>query len=68
MKFTRIGATGCVNGSCPTVYTSDRGTVVVQGHVVRPSDAHVAVPDGESLVEIPRALLIDAVAGLGRRG
>ena len=46
----------CGNGSCPTVYRTDRGTVLVQG----PASAGVAVGDGELLVEIPRELLLEA--------
>lgn len=45
----------CRDGTCPTIYRSDRGTVVVQGFVV--TDANVTVPEGEALVEIPAELL-----------
>jgi hypothetical protein len=45
----------CRDGTCPTIYRSDRGTIVVQGYVV--TDADVAVPEGEALVEIPAELL-----------
>jgi len=53
MKLTKLG--GCVDGTCPAIYLSDRGTIVVQGSVVNDSD--VIPPDGEALVEIPLALL-----------
>lgn len=46
----------CGGGSCPTVYRTDRDTVLVQGYPA----AGVAVLDGELLVEIPRGLLIEA--------
>ncbi|GIE91315.1 hypothetical protein [Actinoplanes regularis] len=46
----------CGAGSCPTVYRTDRGTVLVQGVAA----TGVAVADGELLVEIPRELLIEA--------
>lgn len=46
----------CGGGSCPTVYRTDRGTVLVQGR----AGTGVAVPDGELLVEIPRELLLEA--------
>ena len=45
----------CRDGTCPTIYTTDRGTVVVQGYSV--TDADVTVPEGEALVEIPAELL-----------
>jgi hypothetical protein len=46
----------CGGGSCPTVYRTDRDTVLVQGAAA----GGVAVPDGELLVEIPRELLLEA--------
>jgi hypothetical protein len=48
-KFT------CRDGTCPTIYRSDRGTFVVQGDMV--TDADVPVGDGEALVEVPASLL-----------
>lgn len=46
----------CGGGSCPTVYRTDRDTVLVQGTAA----TSVTVPDGELLVEIPKELLIEA--------
>jgi hypothetical protein len=54
VKLTSLG-TDCRDGTCPTIYRSDRGTIVVQGYVV--TDADVTVPEGEALVEIPAELL-----------
>ncbi len=54
----------CGVGDCPTVYVTDRNTVVVQGYPLSPGDARMTVPSGESLVEIPRDLLAAAVAGI----
>ena len=59
MKLTQISG-GCVDGTCPTIYRSDRGTIVVQGYAV--TDAGMDVPEGEALVEIPAELLAQ-VAG-----
>jgi len=50
-------ATLCGNGSCPTIYRTDRGTVVVHGHVISAADAGIELPEGEMLIEIPAALL-----------
>jgi hypothetical protein len=47
----------CGHGECPTVYRTDRGTLVVQGYPFEPADAGVTVPDGERMVEIPEELL-----------
>ncbi|WP_242606984.1 hypothetical protein [Protofrankia symbiont of Coriaria ruscifolia] len=55
-------ATSCdYSGSCPTVYQDDPDTVLVQGYVV---DSVHAVPDGESMVRIPAALLRQAAQAL----
>ena len=61
MKLTRI-AGECPDGvTCPTVYASDRGTIVVQGYTL-PADAlgRITLPDGENAVEIPLSLLKEA--------
>ncbi len=54
MELTKIKG-ACRDDTCPTLYATDRGTIVVQGYVVRGSD--VTVPEGEALVEIPAELL-----------
>lgn len=54
MKLTPIRG-ACRDGTCPTIYATDRGTVVVQGYIV--TDADATVPEGEALVEIPAELL-----------
>ncbi|MEU4690333.1 hypothetical protein [Actinoplanes sp. NPDC023714] len=51
----------CGTGSCPTVYRTDRGTLVVQGYTISPQSAGIDVPTGEQLVEIPADLLAAAV-------
>jgi len=61
MELTKIAGANCKDGDCPTVYTTDRGTVAVQGYKV----VH-ATPDGEAIVEIPTELLTEAVRALGR--
>lgn len=47
----------CGSGTCPTVYRTDRGTLVVQGYTVAPGNLGLDVPAGEQLVEIPADLL-----------
>ena len=49
--------TVCGTGSCPTVYRTNRGTLLVQGYPVSGEQAGVDLPDGEFLVEIPTELL-----------
>jgi hypothetical protein len=47
----------CGNGTCPTLYRTNRDTLVIQGYAVEAEHAGVAVPEGELLVEIPVELL-----------
>jgi hypothetical protein len=56
----KVIAGGCVDTSCPTIYATERGTVVVQGQLV--NDKGVTLGDGEALVEIPAELLKQAHA------
>ena len=53
-------AGGCVDGTCPTIYRTEGGTVVVQGQLVNHND--VTLGEGEALVEIPADLLKQANA------
>jgi hypothetical protein len=54
----------CTGGSCPTVYLTDRDTYVVQGYTVPAETAGLEVPAGEQLVEIPAALLAEALKAM----
>jgi hypothetical protein len=59
MKLTLLGTESNVNG-CPTLYATDRGTLVIQGWKITDSDARAVLrgmPGPEDAVEIPRALL-----------
>jgi hypothetical protein len=60
MKLTLIAGGICGRDDCPTIFTTDRGTLAIQGYNVD----HQA-PEGESVVEIPEALLREAVRALG---
>ena len=55
----------CDDGDCPTIYTTDRGTVVVQGGRVSDADG-LKLGDGEDAVEIPLELLREALSALGQ--
>jgi hypothetical protein len=50
------------------VYVTDRGTALVQGYKVLPSEAGMQIPDGEMLVEIPRRLILSAAEQLSAEG
>ncbi|WP_250036273.1 hypothetical protein [Paractinoplanes maris] len=55
----------CGAGSCPTVYRTDRDTYVVQGYTVTAEATGLDIPAGEQLVEIPAALLAEALKAAG---
>jgi hypothetical protein len=57
MRLTKLA--GCQGGTCPAVWETDRGTLVVQGATVTDSQAvaDANAPAGETLVEVPRELL-----------
>ena len=55
----------CNTGSCPTVYAdADGQDLVVQGYFLEPAVAGVTVPGGESLVRVPRSVLLEAATRL----
>lgn len=47
----------CSAGTCPTVYSTNRGTYLIQGYAVSGQEAGVQLPAGELLVEIPTSLI-----------
>lgn len=58
MRLTFVGTTS-KDGGCPTLYRTDRGTLVWQGPVVTDPEALADLRDvgpGESAVEVPEAL------------
>ncbi|MFE0023495.1 hypothetical protein [Amycolatopsis sp. NPDC059021] len=61
MEFRRL-AGACSNGiECPAVFLTEHRQVLVQGYA---TDAK-KVPEGEALVEIPLALLLEAAREAG---
>lgn len=60
VKLTRLVGE-CDEGECPTLYATDRGTLVVQGGLL--TDHGREVPAHEALVEIPVELIRKAVRG-----
>ena len=65
MRLTFLG-TDSEGGKFPTLYRTDRGTIVVQGYKVTDTEALGDVrdlADNETLVEIPRELLRHADEG-----
>lgn len=52
---------------CPTIYETERRTYVVQGYTLEGGEAvrALGVPPGESVVEVPRELLLKFIAGKG---
>ena len=71
MKVTFLG-TNSAGGHCPTLYATDRGTLLVQGNVVTDQEAlttlretYAGIGDNETVVEIPLDLLKFAPATTG---
>ncbi|MGW9214342.1 hypothetical protein ACWGR4_46285 [Embleya sp. NPDC055664] len=58
VKVTKLVST-CDVKDCPTLYATDRGTLLVQGET--PGDHGLAIPAHETLVEIPLDLIRRAV-------
>ncbi|MDA3647991.1 hypothetical protein LZ318_22670 [Saccharopolyspora indica] len=61
MRLTHLGTTSG-GGGCPELYETDRGTYVVQGTRITDPAALATLrerglPDHETAVEIPKALL-----------
>ncbi|MFD6421662.1 hypothetical protein [Streptomyces sp. NPDC060198] len=60
-RLTGNGSGNCGKDDCPNVYRNAAGSFVVQGAV-----SHAfTTPDGEALVEIPEAILREAIRVLG---
>lgn len=64
MKVRRVSA-DCQGGNCPTVYLSDRGTVVFQGYTVASAEG-MTLAEGEQAVELPLDVVRSAMPELGR--
>jgi hypothetical protein len=61
MRLRFLGSTS-ESGACPSLYETDRGTIVVQGLELVDHDARgdlLHVLDGETAVEVPRQLLVE---------
>jgi hypothetical protein len=61
VKLTHLGTTSGTT-TCPNLYETDRDTYLVQGYVVTDPEALATLharglPEGETVVEIPKALL-----------
>jgi hypothetical protein len=55
----QIAGGDCGRDDCPTIFTTDRDTIAVQGYNV-----HKETPPGEAVVEIPMAVFQEAVRAL----
>jgi hypothetical protein len=54
----------CGSGSCPSIYRTNRGTLVIQGSAVPAGDVGLEIPAGEVILEIPADVLMEAAARL----
>jgi len=60
MELTQIASGDCRGDDCPTIFKTDRGTIVVQGDIVNKK-----TPAGEGVVEIPMEVFREAIRALG---
>jgi hypothetical protein len=60
MELTRIAGGECGRDDCPTVFTTDRDTIAIQGYIV-PKQTR----DGEAVIEIPVDVFQEAVRAIG---
>lgn len=58
MKVTEL-VSMCDVKDCPTIYATDRGTLLVQGET--PADHGLQIPAHETLVEVPMELIRKAI-------
>jgi hypothetical protein len=58
MKVSKL-VSACDIKDCPTIYATDRDTLLVQGEV--PTDHGLDIPANETVVEIPTQLLLDLI-------
>jgi len=49
----------CAGGDCPTIFRTDRNTLVIQGYEFEPRTAGAKVPAGERMIEVPVDLLAE---------
>lgn len=64
MRVHRVSE-ACKVRDCPTVYLSDRGTVVMQGYVVAAAEG-LSLGEGEQAVELPLDVVLSAIPALSR--
>ncbi len=60
MKLTYLYTSGSNSGSCPTLYETDTGDIVVQGYQLTDKEALTQLRDvlpGENFVVVPRGLI-----------
>jgi hypothetical protein len=61
MELTQIAGGDCGQDDCPTIFTTNRGTIAVRGCIV-----HQETATGEAVVEISMAVFQEAAHALGR--
>lgn len=64
MELTPLVGIACNTSGCPTIYTTEGTDLVVQGYIVPDQRGAGEVPAGETLVRIPRELLLAAIQEL----
>jgi len=61
MELTPLNAPCAETRTCPGVFATDRGTIIVRGYTLTDGElAQVTLDDGEIATEIPAALFVEA--------
>lgn len=58
--LVRVAGGNCGENDCPTVSTTDRGTLAIQGY----HRVDIETADGEAVVEVPVSLIQEAMRAL----
>jgi hypothetical protein len=61
VELSKVAQAACSSTGCPTIFTSG-DEIVIQGYSVDQAQTGLEVPEGETLVRIPRSLLHDGSA------
>jgi hypothetical protein len=63
MKLIQVAAE-CASGTCPTVWATEEGDLVVQGYEIIDMPIDGGLPRGEAAVRVPRNLVLRAAREL----
>lgn len=58
MKIKILHPDTCADGSCPTIYETDRNSFLIQGFILSKEDKEkINLPESEDVIEVPADFL-----------